>query len=408
MRIRSITCFVHPRWPISENILQKAGIFARHAKSAFENAGYQVQTLRLATPPFPEFLAPENILHSLTRISMMAHGEGFDYVSLGPAQTNDMESYTLIPELLSKSSMIFCSGHLTTPEGEICLPAVRACAEVIQRAAHLEKDGFANLRFTALANVQPWSPFFPAAYHQIGNPAFALAIEGADLAVNAFSEAASLADARQRLTKSLEKHAGKLEKVAENLAKIYPFIFKGIDFSLAPFPQPSISMGNALEKLGLSAFGYSGTLAAAAFLTDTIDQASFKRTGFSGLMLPLLEDSTLAQRGAEGALTVTDLLLFSAVCGTGLDTIPIPGDTSVDQLQGVLLDIAALSLRLKKPLTGRLMPVPGLQAGDVTDFNFEYFANSKVLALPSRGLTGLWAGNESIKISPRELKSKQD
>jgi len=401
MRIRSITTFVHPRWPISENILQKAGIFARHAQSSFESAGYEVQTLRLATPPFPTYLSPEDMPQFVARIQMIAHSEGFEYVALGPAQTNKLESYAVIPDMLGESSILFFSGHLTTPDGKVSLPAVRACAEIIHRAAPLEKNGFANLRFTALANVGPWSPFFPAAYHQGQGAAFALAIEGADLAVEAFSQADSLADARKRLIHSIENHAEKLEGVANHLAEIYPVSFKGIDFSPAPFPTNEISLGYALEKLGVPALGLSGSLAAAAFLTDTLDRADFTRTGFNGLMLPLLEDSTLSQRAAEGTLSVTDLLMFSAVCGTGLDTIPLPGDATVGQLQAVLLDLAALALRLDKPLTGRLMPIPGLKAGDETNFKFDYFANSKVLALPAEELSGFLAGDEKFEISPR-------
>ncbi len=152
----------------------------------------------------------------------------------------------------------------------------------------------------------------------------------------------------------------------------------------------------------MPAFGLSGSLAASAFLTDTLDRVAFKRTGFNGLMLPLLEDSTLAERGADGSLSLTDLLLFSSVCGTGLDTIPLPGDTSVEQLQAILLDLAALALRLNKPLTARLMPIPGKQAGDPTGFAFEYFANSKVLKVSARPLSGLLNGNESLEIKPRQ------
>jgi uncharacterized protein len=63
-----------------------------------------------------------------------------------------------------------------------------------------------------------------------------------------------------------------------------------------------------------------------------------------------------------------------------------------------LLDLAALSLRLNKPLTARLMPIPGKQAGDETGFEFEFFANSKVLALPAAPLTGLLSGEEIFSI----------
>ena len=41
-----------------------------------------------------------------------------------------------------------------------------------------------------------------------------------------------------------------------------------------------------------------------------------------------LEDAVLAARSQAGSFTVNDLLLYSAVCGTGLDTVPLPGDVS--------------------------------------------------------------------------------
>jgi hypothetical protein len=125
------------------------------------------------------------------------------------------------------------------------------------------------------------------------------------------------------------------------------------------------------------------------------------RTGFSGLFLPVLEDVVLAKRAAEGTLHVKDLLMYSAVCGTGLDTIPLPGDTSQEAMTGILLDLATLALRLDKPLTARLMPIPGKKAGDLTGFDFAYFANSRVLAVNAETLDGLLAGDETIPLQPR-------
>jgi len=106
-------------------------------------------------------------------------------------------------------------------------------------------------------------------------------------------------------------------------------------------------------------------------------------------MLPVLEDAVLAARAGE-TYTVHDLLLYSTVCGTGLDTIPLPGDISERALTGLLLDVAALAVRLDKPLTARLMPIPGKKAGDMTNFDFEYFANGRVLAVHDPGDGTLW------------------
>jgi len=178
--------------------------------------------------------------------------------------------------------------------------------------------------------------------------------------------------------------------------------FYGIDFSLAPFPDDAHSLGNAVEKMGIPKIGLHGSLAAAAILTEAIDRANFPHTGFSGFMQPVLEDSVLAKRAAAGTLTIKDILLYSAVCGTGLDTIPLPGDTTAEQLTPLLLDLCALALRLDKPLTARLMPVPGKAAGDDTNFDFGFFANSKVVKLDSMELNSPFNGNEVLQIRKRK------
>jgi len=99
---------------------------------------------------------------------------------------------------------------------------------------------------------------------------------------------------------------------------------------------------------------------------------------------------------------VADLLLYSTVCGAGLDTVPLPGDTDSGALAAILLDVAALALRVNKPLTARLMPLPGKQPGDEVNFNFAYFAPSRVLAARAGGLTGLLGSDESFDLAPRQ------
>ena len=165
----------------------------------------------------------------------------------------------------------------------------------------------------------------------------------------------------------------------------------------------------AIEKLGIPKVGLHGSLAAAAIIAETIDRAKLPRTGFSGLMLPVLEDEILAKRAEDGSLTIKDLLLYSAVCGTGLDTVPLPGNASAEQIAPVLLDLAALAMRLDKPLTARLMPIPGKNAGDSTGFDFGFFKNSRVMALDSMPLGSPLNSDKAFTLYPRhsfELRSK--
>ncbi len=244
------------------------------------------------------------------------------------------------------------------------------------------------------------APFFPAAYHDKGKPAFAIATESADLAVRAFENARNIEEGRNNLVAEIERHGKNLAKISNSLIPISPK-FIGMDFSLAPFPGDAHSLGNAVEKMGIPKIGLHGSLAAAAILTEAIDRADFPHTGFSGFMQPVLEDSVLAKRAAEGTLTIKDALLYSAVCGTGLDTVPLPGDITAKQLAPLLLDLCALALRLDKPLTARLMPIPGKKAGDETNFDFGFFANSRVMALESEELKSPMINSEVVQIKKR-------
>jgi uncharacterized protein (UPF0210 family) len=427
MKIRSITYFCNPQFPLDEKVLRQAGEFLSKAKSAYESAGYEVQTTRLATIPFPYLLSSNDSASAPFRVSRSGNGAtkvatthqldelpkfanhlskviqevGIAYVSLGPALPESPRSYELIPEAIAESQNIFFGGVMAD-ESQIYMSAVKACADVIVKSAPIDPNGFANLNFAALANVKAGAPFFPAAYHNNDKPAFALAVESADLAVDAFSGRQTIDDGRRALIAEITKHGQALARISNSLIPDSKSLtFNGIDFSLAPFPDDAHSLGNAVENMGVPKIGLHGSLAAAAILTEAIERADFPHVGFNGFMQPVLEDSVLAKRAAEGTLTVKDALLYSAVCGTGLDTVPLPGDTTSGQIVPLLMDLCALALRLNKPLTARLMPVPGKRAGDSTSFDFGFFANSKVMTLDSGPLNLPMNDNSNFSLNEK-------
>lgn len=404
MKIRSITYFCNPGFPLQENVLREAGDFLSEAKSAYEAAGYETQTVRVATVSFAKILGEKHIDELpdyAGQFSKTMKQAGVSYAALGPALPELPRSYQVIPEAIAASDGIFFSGVMADSQS-VHMAQVKACAEIIVQCAALDSNGFANLNFAALANVRPHAPFFPAAYHVGNQPAFAIAAESADLAVQAFENAKTVDEGRNALTAQFAKHGQAIARIAQSLITNPQLLtFKGIDFSLAPFPDDAHSLGKAVENMGVSRIGLHGSLAAASILTDAIERADFPHIGFNGFMQPILEDSILAKRAAEGALTVKDALLYSAVCGTGLDTIPLPGDVTAEELAPLLLDLCALSLRLNKPLTARLMPVPGKKAGDATTFDFAFFANGRVMKLESEPLRSPLNRPQTIEIRKR-------
>ncbi len=407
MKIRSITSFFDPGNTKSDLTMENLAKLAQDCKNILMENHYEVQTLRIATIPF-SFMEPDHDDDKLIKLTkdleIKTKLSGFDYLSLGPALIDKPEYYELIPILISETDRTFFSGIIADQKTGVSIRAIQQCAKIIQKNATIEKNGFANLRFSALANVRPFGPFFPGSYHQPGQPpAISFAIEGADEVVNAFSNAKNLAEARRTLLINLEKKANELGLIISDLLADQKVVFQGFDFSVAPFPDDLHSLGIAMESLGIPSLGKHGSLAAAAFLTDALDRGNWARCGFNGLMLPLLEDSRLSKRSIDETLSIKDLLLYSSVCGTGLDTIPIPGTTSEEQIQALLLDIAALSSRLSKPLTARLMPIPGKEAGDLTSFNFEYFSNGRVLEIDAEPLTGFFSNPaENFQLFPRK------
>lgn len=407
MIIRSITAFTNLSLTEPEIALAQAANFLHNAAPTFEAEGFSVQTRRVATQPFPRILAPigPGLASAFaSRVEELAQSYGIDYLGLGPVHAGDDPDFVdAIPDMIDSTSATFFSISIADPARGFDLALIKQSAAVIQQVSTLTDDGLSNLFLAALANVGPGAPFFPAAYHDDGDPlSFALAIQAADLALEAFNGASSLQDAEERLTGLVMAAAREMTAVADRLAAEFDIRVGGIDFSLAPFPQDAISLGGALERLGVT-LGGAGAAAAAAVIMSALDRAQFRRAGFNGLMLPVLEDSVLARRASSGALSTTDLLLYSALCGTGLDTIPLPGATSQEALSGLLLDTAALALRLDKPLTARLMPLPGKAAGDDTGLDaFEYFAPACVMPAPdSVNSDGLLNGEGAFRVKAR-------
>ena len=174
MKIRSITYFLDPGTDQNLRCTAAAGAFLSAARQAFSEAGYEVQTVRLATTPFPRWISdPARVPAAALALEQAASAEGIQHISMGPASPGQLEYYAPIPAALAGTQSVFLTGRMTTTQKELSFPAARACAQVIAKAAQIPAageansaaDGFANLRFSALSNVAAGTPFFPAAYH---------------------------------------------------------------------------------------------------------------------------------------------------------------------------------------------------------------------------------------------------
>ncbi len=378
-KIRAITAFINLDWHDYQRQIADTLKMLRRAQVTFESRGYQVQTIRIATQPFPQYiqgLNTEQAVAFFKLVDALAEQQKFA-MSIGPAMlnANDPASQAdLLAEILANTKTL--NGSLVVAgEDGVRWGAIAAAARVMKKLETSTGHSQGNFRFAAVANVPPLTPFFPAAYHTGFGHQFAIALESVNVVAAAFKDAPDLASARQRLTDALATVAFDIEHHAGRVDAETGWTYMGIDLSPAPSPAKDESIGVAIENLTKQPFGMSGTLTAAATITAAVKDVKVKQTGYTGLMLPVLEDARLAQRWSEGRISVDALLAYSAVCGTGLDTIPLPGDTTADQLSLIIADMASLSVKWHKPLSARLLPVTGKGWGETTEFDNPFLVN---------------------------------
>jgi hypothetical protein len=393
VKIRAVTLGLDlPAPPVDAAPFTAAASFLNRARSTFADVGIDVQTMRVAGPDLTSLLGSMDAARLAgwaRETEDAARNAGVQYLSFGrlPSSADSIVKEQVAAILAAGEIGFFSADLIAQKVPSVAMAAACACA--VSDLARSTPRGFGNLRFAATANCPANIPFLPAAYHGGGLPRFAIAVQAADVVVDAFADAGGLSDLEDRLVQRLEQATEPVERIAEQLSGSSGYPFVGIDLSPAPFPSDDVSIGAAIEAAGVDRFGAPGTLYVAAMITRAIRRTRTRRSGFSGLMLPVLEDSVLARRAAERPSSLHELLLYSAVCGTGLDTIPLPADISEAELAGAYLDVAALSVALGKPLTARLLPIPDAAVGEMTTFTFDYFSNTRVPPAVGGGASGV-------------------
>ena len=351
------------------------------ARARLAREGFTVQLARLSLPPRLAGLdaaARWTSLAHVRRLDVLA-GEAGALLSVGPVAIDDAYDAALpawIADLNAATTHTHASVVIASPDAGVHRHGARVAAEAVRAIASASAAGLGTFRFAAAARVPAGTPFFPVAWHH-GGPSISAGLESAGLVHDAVAGASDPDDAGRRLARQLGPALMGVERVLDAIAHDERVQYLGIDTS--PAPLGAVSIGAAIEALSGQPFGEAGTLFACATITAALKALPVRACGYCGLMLPVLEDDVLAARASEGRYGVRELLTYSSVCGTGLDVVPIPGDTTAGAIERVLLDVAALATRLDKPLSARLLPAPGVAAGGFTAFENQYLTNARAL-----------------------------
>jgi uncharacterized protein (UPF0210 family) len=384
-RVRAITAFVRLDRGQWEHQVAEALSMLRRAEAEFKSAGYEVESVRITTQPVGELVAglsEDDAVAFLARFDQMSAKENF-IPNVGPAMMhdNDDQQVMRVAERALSTLPNIESSTIIADESGIHWKTLHQTAELVKYVAEHSPRAQGTFNFTATAMLKPLGPFYPGSYHTGAGKQFSIGFEGAGVVAEVFARDKGNAEAATAdLTAALTKHAQVAEQVGNRIATETGWDFVGVDPT--PAPLGDVSIATAMENYTGAKFGSSGTLTAARIITAAVKAVPVKQIGYSGLMVPVMEDKVMAQRWAEGTFNVDSLLAYSAVCGTGLDTIPLPGDISIEQLERMYSDVASLALKWNKPLSARLQPVPGKKAGDMTEYQDPFLFNTTIHAAP--------------------------
>ncbi len=237
-KIRTITAFINLDPAQYRSQVADTLQMLRRAKTIFESRGYEVETIRIATQPFPEYTK------GMTAKEAIAFFKEYDALSekekfapgIGPAMLNadDPESQAdLLAEILANTKHIRGSIVIAGEDG-IRWRAIGAAARAIKKLEDTTEHSQGNFNLGATADVKPLSPFFTAAYHTGFGHQFAIGLESANVVTEAFRDSTDIDAARKKLTDMLTTHAMEIERHAMRIDRETGWAYVGIDLSPAP------------------------------------------------------------------------------------------------------------------------------------------------------------------------------
>jgi uncharacterized protein (UPF0210 family) len=273
-------------------------VVLRRVKSGFESSGYEVQSVRLTTQPLAELvsgLSEEQAMAFLAQLDELSVRENF-LPNVGPAMLHDSDdpaAMHLLERVLSTLPNIEASSIIADEAG-IHWKTIHRTAELVKYVSEHSPRSQGTLNFTANAMLKPYGPFFPGSYHTGAGGQFAIGFEGANVVRDVFTKDKGNAEAATAdLTAALTKHASVARRGQEGGGGNWMDL-SGVDPTPAPLGDVSIGAAIKLSRARSSAQwdSHRGT-----YHYDGGKSRARKQVGYSGLMVPVLEDKVWRNGG---------------------------------------------------------------------------------------------------------------
>lgn len=392
LRIRAIT----GGSAISEFSPSNLSIFSsmyQILEEKFFNDGIEIQTKRLVLQAIrpDSCLEQARLLGALDSIATVVEKLAIRWFCLPISGENEWRCGDLRKcsvELIRRYPNLFLH-HIMAENGKVHVSCAPIAAQAVLDVSRMSNNGYDNFRVGVGANIVPNTPFFPFSIHE-NKRGFSLAVELLEPLMAELDEnnTLSLNKLEERLILLVTDICLYVDAIAKQAAHYLgdTYEYKGIDISIAPFPDKTKSVAKLIEMISRVRFGSMGTLTATAFLTNIIKKSlavsRVHTSGFNGVMFSHLEDAYLANVIRQTPdICLEMFMLYAAVCGCGIDMVPIPGNTLQDELVRLYTDVATLSNRYNKPLGVRVLPIPTKRINEITEFNHDFLVNSRILSI---------------------------
>lgn len=389
--IRSLTIGIPIYSESPANLSERLTSFRISYEKLAQEHLINTRTIRLTLPPpgLDHNLSPDGLRSMLDVVQKLANDVGARWYCLPVDLFSENARDSFLSELqsfISRDSQLFVN-LIAATENEISMSGVQSASKFILNLARRSSNGIDNFRVGISAACPAGTPFFPFARHHGDSVSFSIAMETTSLALkiaeHARREDWPLSIFQAKLINILCTTMLQVDRFGNQLAEECQIDYAGLDASFAPFPDGFTSVAKVIELMGPTPIGSYGTVFMTSVLTDAIKEAArlagIKTIGFNGVMFSVLEDNGLTDANNFRALTIDKLALYSTVCGCGIDMVPVSSTVFHEDLSSLILDVASLAVRLKKPLGVRLLPIPNKLANEYTQLNLDFLCDSRVM-----------------------------
>jgi uncharacterized protein (UPF0210 family) len=329
------------------------------------------------------------------RIDFIGGFTALVHKGITPGDLIVMES---LPEVLSQTKRLCSSINVASRRAGINMDAIHQIGHILLKiaAATADNRGFGCAKLVVFSNIPEDNPFMAGAYLGAGEPEAAvnIGVSGPGVVCSALKrrlamgEKLTLGDLAEEIKITSFRVTRVGELIGREVAADLGVPFGIVDLSLAPTPTVGDSVGEILKTLGIAAIGAPGSTAAVAMLNDAVKKggmfASSSVGGLSGAFIPVSEDQTLSEAAQKGHLVLEKLEAMTSVCSVGLDMIAIPGDTPPETIAAIIADEMAIGVINDKTTAVRLIPVPGMKAGEMVDFG-GLFGSTPIMEVRNSG-----------------------